>query len=294
MSVRSGERRMRAQIAGRSREGQQGALAHAAMPSSRAITLSRTVRASPSRLSRCDSCTRVHRCALRRRCSRCGGGTAAERRQRRPRRRASARGARGSSVDRRCRRTRVRVDAELGLDGAVPRARATLRARSTTTSPRRSPSAGSKTLGLRRRISRAATSATRPTPTDPYALAEEPLRSPVAVDRRTRLAEPLASQLRTMVALHEDARLVLAPVELRFERVRRGHGARPVLRARARRSAHSRRPLDRRRSRAIRRALHPRAAHLGHRRGVARPDREPLVTLASAHADRQTCRHQSR
>lgn len=52
--------------------------------------------------------------------------------------------------------------------------------------------------------------------TDPYGLAEEPLRSPsLSVDGR--LPEPLASQLRTLVALREDARLILAPVDLRFE-----------------------------------------------------------------------------
>lgn len=51
---------------------------------------------------------------------------------------------------------------------------------------------------------------------DPHDLAEEPLRSPsLAID--ARLPEPLASQLRTLVALHDDVRLVLAPVELRFE-----------------------------------------------------------------------------
>src|SRR5436190_888472 len=47
---------------------------------------------------------------------------------------------------------------------------------------------------------------------DPYVLAEEPLRSP-ALNTEQRLPEPLASQLRTLVALHEDARLILAPVE---------------------------------------------------------------------------------
>lgn len=52
---------------------------------------------------------------------------------------------------------------------------------------------------------------------DPYALAEEPLRSP-GFASGARLPEPLASQLRTMIALHENARLVLAPVELRIER----------------------------------------------------------------------------
>ena len=63
--------------------------------------------------------------------------------------------------------------------------------------------------------------------TDPYALAEEPLRSSMlAVDQR--LPEPLASQLRTLIALHEDVRLVLAPVELRLEPA--GTGGRGVLR----------------------------------------------------------------
>jgi hypothetical protein len=52
--------------------------------------------------------------------------------------------------------------------------------------------------------------------TDPHSLAEEPLRSP-ALGGDQRLPEPLASQLRTLIALHDDVRLVLAPVELRME-----------------------------------------------------------------------------
>ena len=63
---------------------------------------------------------------------------------------------------------------------------------------------------------------------DPYTLAEEPLRSPsLAVN--ARLPEPLASQIRTLVALHDEARLVLAPVELRLESAGAGTG-RGVLR----------------------------------------------------------------
>ncbi len=63
---------------------------------------------------------------------------------------------------------------------------------------------------------------------DPRDLAEEPLRSPsLSVD--ARIPEPLASQLRTLVALHDDVRLVLAPVELRFEPVSATAG-RAVLR----------------------------------------------------------------
>jgi hypothetical protein len=63
--------------------------------------------------------------------------------------------------------------------------------------------------------------------TDPYALAEEPLRAPnLALD--SRLPDPLASQIRTLVALHSDTRLVLAPVDLRLEPA--GTGGRGVLR----------------------------------------------------------------
>lgn len=60
--------------------------------------------------------------------------------------------------------------------------------------------------------------------TDPYHLAIEQLRAPAFV-ALSRVAEPLSTQLRTMIALHEDARLVLVPVELRFTRsATAGHG----------------------------------------------------------------------
>ncbi len=59
--------------------------------------------------------------------------------------------------------------------------------------------------------------------TDPHALAEEPLRSP-SLSPDQRLPEPIASQLRTIVALQNDARLVLAPVELRMESAGPGMG----------------------------------------------------------------------
>jgi hypothetical protein len=63
--------------------------------------------------------------------------------------------------------------------------------------------------------------------TDPRALTILSLRSPtIRVD--DRLAEPLASQLRTMIAL-EEARMVLIPVELRFDRTPAGLG-RPMVR----------------------------------------------------------------
>jgi hypothetical protein len=63
---------------------------------------------------------------------------------------------------------------------------------------------------------------------DPYALAIEPLRSP-AFTPGARLPEPLASQLRTMIALHENARAVLLPIELRFDRDPAASAARATL-----------------------------------------------------------------
>ena len=57
---------------------------------------------------------------------------------------------------------------------------------------------------------------------DPYSLAADPLRAP-NVGPTTKLTEPLASQIRTMIAL-QDARAVLLPVELRFEKDRTGQG----------------------------------------------------------------------
>jgi hypothetical protein len=62
--------------------------------------------------------------------------------------------------------------------------------------------------------------------TDPYTLAEEPLRAP-SFDSNVHLPEPIASQIRTLVALQQDTRLVLAPVELRLESA--GAGGRGVL-----------------------------------------------------------------
>jgi len=62
---------------------------------------------------------------------------------------------------------------------------------------------------------------------DPYVLAVEPLRAPSFMTAG-RYGEPLSTQLRTMIALEADARFVLLPVELRFEKV--GTGARGVLR----------------------------------------------------------------
>jgi hypothetical protein len=58
---------------------------------------------------------------------------------------------------------------------------------------------------------------------DPYGLAEGPLRSTAAA-AGARLADPLAGQLRTMIALQESARLLLLPVELWFDRTPDGQG----------------------------------------------------------------------
>jgi hypothetical protein len=54
---------------------------------------------------------------------------------------------------------------------------------------------------------------------DPYALGAGPLKGPGAI-AGARLRDPLATQLRTMVAMQESARAVLLPVELHFERDR--------------------------------------------------------------------------
>jgi hypothetical protein len=52
---------------------------------------------------------------------------------------------------------------------------------------------------------------------DPYNLGANVLRDP-SVSSGTRLGDPLVTQLRTLVALHEDARAVLMPVQLHFEK----------------------------------------------------------------------------
>ena len=66
--------------------------------------------------------------------------------------------------------------------------------------------------------------------TNPYELTTTVLR-PAAFQAASRYGEPLASQLRTMVALHEGLRLVLIPVELRFEREAGARTGRAIVRA---------------------------------------------------------------
>lgn len=58
---------------------------------------------------------------------------------------------------------------------------------------------------------------------DPYTIAAAPLRNSQLM-AGTRLGDPLAMQLRTMIALQESARGVLIPVELWFERTSDGQG----------------------------------------------------------------------
>ena len=57
---------------------------------------------------------------------------------------------------------------------------------------------------------------------DPTALAVEPLRNP-GLAQGGKIGDPLATQLRTIIAMH-DSRMVLLPVELRFERDKSGQG----------------------------------------------------------------------
>ena len=63
---------------------------------------------------------------------------------------------------------------------------------------------------------------------DPYRLATQPLRG-VRLAVGDRIPEPLASQLRTLVAVH-DARLVLLPVEVFFDVNRAAGSGRTALR----------------------------------------------------------------
>ena len=63
---------------------------------------------------------------------------------------------------------------------------------------------------------------------DPHLLAESPLRGRKPEVGKT-YGEPLATQLRTMIALQDGARFVILPVELRFEKVGAGPEGRAVL-----------------------------------------------------------------
>ena len=62
---------------------------------------------------------------------------------------------------------------------------------------------------------------------DPATVAAEPLR-PRGRERPPRVPEPLISQLRSLIALRDEVRYALLPVEVRFEAVPEG-GGRAVL-----------------------------------------------------------------
>jgi hypothetical protein len=57
---------------------------------------------------------------------------------------------------------------------------------------------------------------------DPRAMAAQWLRYPGPKRLPTQVPDPIASQLRTLVALQEGGQLVLLPVELRFESIPNG------------------------------------------------------------------------
>lgn len=118
------------------------------------------------------------------------------------------------------------VDA-LGWTGQIPRSREFMRAFDEALETE----LGARGLKTRWVYPAALERAARSNPShavDPYSIAAAPLRSAGAV-AGARLADPLANQLRTMIALQESARAVLLPVELRFEPAP-GQGGLAVLR----------------------------------------------------------------
>ncbi len=85
---------------------------------------------------------------------------------------------------------------------------------------------GARGMGTRWVYADALVRAARSNPSysiDPYTIAAAPLRSPEA-RAGVRFGDPLAGQVRTMVALQESARAVLIPVELWFDRTTTGDG----------------------------------------------------------------------
>lgn len=118
------------------------------------------------------------------------------------------------------------VDA-LGWTGQIPRSREFMRAFDEALETE----LGARGLKTRWVYPAALERAARSNPShavDPYALAAAPLRAANVV-AGARIGDPLASQLRTMIALQESARAILMPVELRFEPVA-GQGGAAVLR----------------------------------------------------------------
>ena len=122
---------------------------------------------------------------------------------------------------------RLREGDPLGWASQIPRSRELLRALDTAIASELALRGLEKQWVYPADLSRSM----RASPTyavDPYALAVEPLRNPnIAVGGK--IGDPLVSQLRTVIALH-DARPVLLPVELRFDRDKSGQGI-AILRA---------------------------------------------------------------
>ena len=119
----------------------------------------------------------------------------------------------------------LRVPAEIGWP-AMPPARATLAQLDSVVADTVRARVGNQKWIFADGLLKAA--ANNPTyATDPRSLAVLPLRA-TGLKIDDRLPEPLASQIRTMIAFH-DARLVLIPVDLTVERVGAGLG-RPEVR----------------------------------------------------------------
>ena len=117
---------------------------------------------------------------------------------------------------------RLREADATGWVQQIPRSREFLRAFDTALETE----LGARGLGTRWVYAGALERAARNNPShsvNPYALELAPLRSTDAAPGK-RLADPLASQLRTMIALQESARLLLLPVELSFEKLADGRG----------------------------------------------------------------------
>lgn len=113
------------------------------------------------------------------------------------------------------------VDA-LGWTQQIPRSREFMRAFDTALEAE----LGARGLKSRWVYPEALVRAARSNPShavDPYTIAAAPLRNSQLM-AGTRLGDPLAMQLRTMIALQESSRGVLIPVELWFERTPEGQG----------------------------------------------------------------------
>jgi hypothetical protein len=113
------------------------------------------------------------------------------------------------------------VDA-LGWTAQIPRSREFMRAFDDSLAAE----LGARGLGTQWVYPAALVQSNRSNPSysvDPYTLSAAPLRSTSMVPG-SRLGNPLATQLRTLIALQESARAILIPVELYFDRAGPGAG----------------------------------------------------------------------